>query len=94
MSEEEKIRSMKDAAKTWQEMAIALRDTDPAGSFRCFRWSEMMTDAAKALEERIPVETEIEGGGSTWWYVCGDCHTAVDSADRFCRQCGRPLKWK
>ena len=50
MSEEEKIQSMKDAAKTWQEMAIALRDTDPAGSFRCFRWSEMMTDAAVALE--------------------------------------------
>lgn len=94
MSEEEKIRSMKDAAKTWQEMAIARRDTDPAGSFMCFRWSEMMTDAAVALEERIPVETEIEGGGSTWWYVCGNCHTAVDSADRFCRQCGRPLKWK
>lgn len=94
MSEEEKIRSLKDAAEAWKGMSIALRDSDPVTSFLFFRWHEVTTEAAQEMEERVPVETEIEGGGSTWWYVCGDCHTAVDSADRFCRQCGRPLKWK
>lgn len=93
MTAEDRIRILKDAAETWMEMARALRESDPAGSFRCFQWSGMMKDAAEALEERIPVETEIEGGGSTWWHVCGECHTTVDHVDRFCRQCGRPLKW-
>lgn len=93
MAAEDRIRILKEASETWMEMSRALRETDPAGSFRCFKWSGMMKDAAVALEERIPVETEIEGGGSTWWYVCRECHTAVDHVDRFCRQCGRPLKW-
>ena len=93
MTAENRIRMLKDASETWMEMARTLRESDPAGSFRCFQWSGMMKDAAEALEKRIQVETEIEGGGSTWWYVCGDCHTAVDHVDRFCRQCGRPLIW-
>ena len=37
-------------------------------------------------------EVEIEGGGSTWWYVCGDCHGAINDSDRYCRHCGRRLK--
>lgn len=35
----------------------------------------------------------IEGGGSTWWYVCDECHTAIDRKDKFCRECGRELMW-
>ena len=31
---------------------------------------------------------------STWWYVCGECHTALDHSDKFCRQCGRRILWK
>ena len=42
-------------------------------------------------ENRESAETEMEGGGSTWWYVCGECHTAIDKKDRFCRECGRKL---
>ena len=35
----------------------------------------------------------IEGGGSTWWYVCDECHTAIDRKDKFCRECGMEVKW-
>lgn len=38
-----------------------------------------------------PVEAEIEGGGSNWWYVCGECHGAIDRADQYCRHCGRKV---
>ena len=38
-----------------------------------------------------PVPVEIEGGGRSWWYVCGECHTAIDPGDKFCRQCGRKV---
>ena len=40
-------------------------------------------------------EPEIEGDArATWWYVCGECHTAIDRCDKYCRQCGRVILWK
>ena len=39
-----------------------------------------------------PVQAEIEGGGSTWWYECGECHGQLDVNDIFCRHCGRKVK--
>ena len=39
-----------------------------------------------------PQEIEIEGGGSTWWYVCPECHGTIDQGDHFCRHCGQALK--
>ena len=40
-----------------------------------------------------PEQAELEGGGHTWWYVCGDCHGAIDNKDSYCRHCGRKVKW-
>ncbi|MBP5726637.1 MAG: hypothetical protein J6Y48_06130 [Clostridia bacterium] len=44
------------------------------------------------LEDVEPAEVEMEGGGSSWWYVCGDCHGAIDKWDNYCKHCGRPVK--
>lgn len=44
------------------------------------------------LKDQEPVDVEIEGGGSSWWYVCEECHGSVDRNDLFCRHCGRPFK--
>ena len=49
--------------------------------------------AREELKRLIPVPTEIEGGGSTWFYVCGECHGQVDHRDSFCRHCGQKLDW-
>ena len=35
---------------------------------------------------------EIEGGGNSWWYVCSECHGAIDQSDLFCRHCGAKMK--
>ena len=40
-----------------------------------------------------PVPAEIEGGNQTYYFVCGECHSAIDSKDRFCRQCGIEISW-
>ena len=48
-------------------------------------------DALELLKEREPVEKEIEGGGTSWWHVCKECHGAVDQSDHFCKHCGRPF---
>ena len=52
----------------------------------------MMRDALSLLKDQEPVEPELEGGGSSWWHVCGECHGTIDENDLFCRHCGRPVK--
>lgn len=62
-------------------------------------WAEICANAVRFIvengaQEKEPVEMEMEGGGSSWWYVCKVCHTAVDQGDHYCRQCGQPFKPK
>ena len=50
-------------------------------------------DELKRLRDRgIPKQAEIEGGGSTWWYVCPECHGNIDRNDSFCRHCGQAVR--
>ena len=39
-------------------------------------------------------EVEMEGGGSTWWYVCGECHGAVNYQADICPHCKAILSWE
>ena len=43
------------------------------------------------MKRLTPEEIEREGGGSSWWYVCPECHGSVDDRDRFCKHCGQAL---
>ena len=54
-------------------------------------WAKDM--AAELLARDIPVSAEIEGGGHTWFHVCGECHGAIDITDKFCRHCGCAVCW-
>lgn len=49
--------------------------------------------AISMLKEQEPVQAELEGGGSTWWIVCGDCRGPIDTNDHYCKHCGRKVKW-
>jgi hypothetical protein len=62
-----------------------------ANDYACSPW-ELYDDILSLLKEQEPVKPEMEGGGSTWWHVCGECHGTIDSSDSFCRHCGRPVK--
>lgn len=53
----------------------------------------ILDSAIGYLKEKEPVPAEREGGGSSWWLVCGECHTAIDTQDQYCRQCGRRIDW-
>ena len=55
-------------------------------------WAQDM--AAKLLTKQIAKPAEVEGGGSTWFYVCGECHGQIDERDRFCRHCGNKIGWQ
>ena len=66
--------------------------TDHFGIERAKKYARYLDDAAELLKEQKPVEAELEGGGTNWWYVCGDCHGAIDNRDSYCRHCGRKIK--
>ena len=84
--------------KAWE----IFRDSNPyeicsGREFRAIREPEycmgqMIEDTIALLKELDPVEPELEGGGSTWWNVCGECHGAIDISDYFCKHCGRRIK--
>ena len=60
---------------------------------RCL--AELVHDAIDLLKEQeaVPPERESSGGGITWWNVCGACRVAINPNDKYCHECGRPVKW-
>jgi hypothetical protein len=52
-------------------------------------------NALKLLIAQEPVEPirQWDDDETTWWYSCGSCVQAVDYKDKYCRHCGKGLKW-
>ena len=41
------------------------------------------------------VPAEYEGDArSLWWYVCPECHGAIDPGEHKCRHCGTVILWE
>lgn len=54
---------------------------------------KLIDETIELLKEQDPVPAELEGGGSNWWNVCGECHGLINSSDNYCRHCGRRILW-
>ena len=56
---------------------------------------EYIDDALALLREREPMEPHVEHDcdDDSWYYGCGACHEAIDYKDKYCRHCGRKVKW-
>jgi len=57
-----------------------------------------MEKALALLKEQEPVEPNVSDindhdAHGSWWYQCGKCKMPIDYGDRFCRRCGRAVKW-
>lgn len=55
------------------------------------QFKELITGAYELLK---PEPAEMEGGGSSWWYVCPECHVNTKYGTRFCGSCGKEIIWK
>lgn len=61
------------------------------------QWAD---DALNLLKEQEAVEPYVAGNGKsfetaeTWWYECGNCNKPIDPNDKFCRHCGKAVKWE
>ena len=73
----ELIEGLKEAAKTDYDLKRA----------------KLMDRAAEELKRNLQKEIDIEGGGTSWWYVCPECRGAIDCRDRYCRHCGQAITW-
>ena len=63
----------------------------------CFK--RLKADALALLKAQEPVEPTIGrceeyDGHDSWWYQCGKCKTPIDVGDKYCRMCGREVKWE
>ena len=79
---------------TWAEFARErdLQFFTPKHLEDIAQWSD---DALNLLKEQESVEPEIQtGSGVSWWYICGNCKTALNPKDKFCHECGRRIKWE
>ena len=54
---------------------------------------EYIRELEEAREPVKPDKQHSDGGWCTWWYACGSCHGAIDYKDKFCRYCGKAVKW-
>lgn len=81
-------------AEIYQRWAEGLKEKDPTRSQRYFGEADLFRTASAEVERLEPTEPDIEWDRIIWFYVCGECHRQVDQFDKFCRQCGRPLKWE
>lgn len=73
---------------------IRMMETHDVMQFSCDGpFIEMLKEARDLIQED-PAPAEVEGGGSSWWWVCGDCHGTIDRGDIYCRHCGRKIKWE
>ena len=73
-----------------QECKDAIQE-HPEQSTEDYKVFSVLCQVQKLL---TPIPGEIEGGGHTWFFVCGECHGAIDSGDRFCKHCGQEIDWK
>lgn len=61
---------------------------------------DMFAEVQELMKEHEPIRPYVAGDGknfenaSTWWYACGNCNKSIDPGDKYCRHCGRKLKWE
>ena len=79
---------------TNQEAIETIKANYPPENYSMLR--EALDMAIAMLKEQEPVEPRIQtsSSGVTWWNVCGNCQTAINPNDKYCHECGKPVKWE
>lgn len=64
---------------------------DPDGT--CPDLDGMHRDALELLKEREPVPAKVREFHHLLFWCCGSCDTPITDGDKFCRMCGKRVKW-
>lgn len=52
-----------------------------------------LTDAIELLKEQEPVQAIQREIMHMLFWCCGSCGVAITEGDKFCRRCGKAVKW-
>ena len=88
-----KVRAMNKERKALFDMAQEIKDAiseHKEQSTEDYKVYSVMCQVQKLL---TPIPAEIEGGGKTWFTVCGECHGEIDNNAMFCKHCGCAIDW-
>ena len=55
--------------------------------------SDITRDALELLKEQEPVHAQKREFAHMWFWCCGSCGVAITEGDKFCRNCGKAVKW-
>lgn len=55
--------------------------------------AHLCRDALELLKEQEPVHVQKREFAHMWFWCCGSCGVAITEGDRFCRMCGKEMKW-
>ena len=55
---------------------------------------EYISDGAALLKEQEPVHIQKREFAHMWFWCCGSCGATITDGDKFCRMCGREVKWE
>lgn len=53
----------------------------------------IMAEQCETIPDKTGTKPGIEGGGSRWYHVCGECRGVIYRAWNFCPECGKKVKW-
>lgn len=88
---EESGDNMIDIEKIKKQLTTQIAVAQELNSPFAFMSVGAVKELLNVIEAQTPTEAELEGGGCSWWYVCGNCHTSVNENDNYCRECGKML---
>ena len=59
----------------------------------CVR-TDLLQYTVSLLKEQEPKEAKRGSVGGFACFVCGNCGVAITDGDKFCRMCGKKVKWE
>ena len=59
----------------------------------CLDNCKILQDVLELPKEQEPIHAQKRESSYLWFWCCGSCGVALTEGDKFCRMCGKPVKW-
>lgn len=63
------------------------------GKMKLLSWANAVRDAQELLKEQEPAQVIQREAMHMLFWCCGSCGVAITEGDKFCRMCGKAVRW-